>query len=78
MLIHADFVEIWSNFSLMCIIVSLFQILIYFVFYFDLPSINLILYQSGMTILLFPLIFVLLLSLSSFLLKISSYKRLTK
>ena len=78
MLIHADFVEIWSNFSLMCIIVSLFQILIYFVFYFDLPSINLILYQSGMTILLFPLIFVLLLSLSSFLIKISSYKRLTK
>ena len=67
-----------SNFSLMCIIVSIFRIFIYFVFYFDFPSINLILYQSGMTILLFPLIFVILLSLSSFFSKISSYKSLIK
>ncbi len=73
-LIHADFLEIWSNFSIMCMLVCLFRIIIYFGFYYDLPSLDLIFYQAGMTILLFPLIFVLLLSLSTFFIKLSTIR----
>ncbi len=61
-LLHADFLEIWSAFSLLTFFVSSFELLAYVLFYFSAPDLTDIFLQAGMTILLFPVIYVLIMS----------------
>ena len=61
-LIHSDFIEIWSAFSLIALFFSGFKIVIYAVSFFGLPDMRDIFVQTGMTILLFPIFYVLLVS----------------
>ncbi|MBL6604932.1 MAG: hypothetical protein ISQ23_03455 [Alphaproteobacteria bacterium] len=64
-LIHSDFLEIWSAFSLIVLFFSSFKMTIYLLAYLSLPAISDIFLQAGMTILLFPIFYVLLVSAAS-------------
>ncbi len=64
-LVHADFLEIWSAFSLLVIFVCVFRLVAYAVFYISVPDIEAVFLQAGMTILLFPVFYVLLFSAAS-------------
>ena len=64
-LIHSDFLEIWSAFALIVLFFSSFKMVIYFIAYLSLPAISDIFLQVGMTILLFPIFYVLLVSAAS-------------
>ena len=70
----ADFIEFWGNFSLIVILVGVLKLMIYFISYFSLPDLSALLQQTGMTILLFPVFYVVLVSLSSVLIKIMSFQ----
>ena len=64
-LIHSDFLDIWASFSTMCLLVSLFRLCIYIGFFFNVPDLASVANQTGMTILLFPIVYVLLVSFTS-------------
>lgn len=64
-LIHSDFLEIWSAFSLIVLFYAAFKISVYAVIYFSFPDLSDIFLQAGMTILLFPVFYVLLVSAAS-------------
>ena len=55
---HDDFISYWANFSLICIGVVLFKLLIYIVLYFTMPNIFMLAFQIGVSIVLFPVFFV--------------------
>lgn len=61
-LIHNEFLEIWSAFSLIVLFYSGFKIFIYVLAYLDLPDLSDVFLQAGMTILLFPIFYVLMVS----------------
>ena len=62
---HAEFIEIWSNFSLIVLLVSMLRLLIYGLVYVSLPDLSLLAVQMGMSILLFPVMYVVLISAAS-------------
>ena len=64
-LIHNEFLEIWSAFSLIVLFYSGFKITVYLLAYLSLPNLSDIFLQAGMTILLFPVFYVLLVSAAS-------------
>ena len=55
---HDDFISYWANFSLICIGVVLFRLLVFIVLYFNMPSISMLAFQIGVSIVLFPVFFV--------------------
>ena len=69
-LVDADFIELWANFSLIVILVGAIKLVIYFISHFSAPDLSSLLQQTGMTVLLFPIFYVVLVSLSSVLSKI--------
>ena len=71
-LADADFIELWANFSLIVILVGTIKLVIYLISHFSLPDLSSLLQQTGMTVLLFPTFYVVLVSLSSVLVKIMS------
>ena len=73
-LADADFIELWANFSLIVILVGTVKMMIYFVSHFTVPDLSSLLQQTGMTVLLFPIFYVVLVSLSSVLVKIMSFQ----
>ena len=70
----ADFIEVWANLSLTVILVGIVKLVIYFISYFSVPDLSALLQQTGMTILLFPIFYVVLVSLSSVLVKVLSFQ----
>ena len=55
---HDDFISYWANFSLICIGVVLFRLLVFIVLYFSMPNISMLAFQIGVSIVLFPVFFV--------------------
>ena len=55
---HDDFISYWANFSLICIGVVLFRLLVFIVLYFTMPNISMLAFQIGVSIVLFPVFFV--------------------
>ena len=55
---HDDFISYWANFSLICIGVVLFRLLVYIALYFTVPNISMLAFQIGVSIVLFPIFFV--------------------
>ena len=53
----ADFIELWANFSLIAILTGAIKIVVYFISYFSVPDFSSLLQQTGMTVLLFPVLF---------------------
>lgn len=70
----ADFIEIWANFSLVAILTGVIKILVYFISYFSIPDLSSLLQQIGMTALLFPVCYVVLVSVSSVMTKITAFE----
>lgn len=64
-LMHSEFLEIWASFSTMCLLVSAFRLIVYLCFFFNIPDLAAIANQTGMTILLFPIVYVVLVSVSN-------------
>lgn len=64
-LTHSGFLAIWSHFCLLVVFVTLFKFIIYLLFFLSLPDMSAIFLQIGMTILLFPICYVLLKSAAS-------------
>ena len=55
---HYDFISYWANFSLICIGVVLFRLLVFITLYFTIPNISMLAFQIGVSIVLFPVFFV--------------------
>ena len=55
---HDDFISYWANFSLICIGVVLFRLMVFMVLYFTMPNISMLAFQIGVSIVLFPVFFV--------------------
>ncbi len=55
---HDDFISYWANFSLICIGVVLFRLMVFMVLYFTMPNISMLAFQIGVSIALFPVFFV--------------------
>ena len=55
---HYDFISYWANFSLICIGVVLFRLLVFITLYFTIPNISMLAFQIGVSIVLFPIFFV--------------------
>ena len=55
---HDDFISYWANFSLICIGVVLFRLMVFMVLYFTMPNISMLAFQIGVSIVLFPIFFV--------------------
>ena len=55
-----DFGQLWVDFAISCAAVSLFQLLLFSVVNFAIPSLSPILFQVGVTLILFPIGFVLI------------------
>lgn len=53
-----DFITIWAQISFLFMVLSLVRLLLYFAINWSFPDILALSYQTGMTILIFPLIFV--------------------
>ena len=70
----ADFIELWANFSLIAILIGIIKLVVYFVSYFSMPDLSSLLQQTGMTALLFPVCYVVLVSISSMLTKVTDFQ----
>jgi rod shape-determining protein MreD len=57
---QSDFGQLWVDFAVSCTAVSLFQLLLFSVVNFAIPSLSPILFQVGATLILFPIGFVLI------------------
>ena len=57
---QSDFGQLWVDFAISCAAVSLFQLLLFSVVNFAIPSLSPILFQVGITLILFPIGFVLI------------------
>ncbi len=57
---HDDFVSHWANFSLICFGVVLFRLLVFVSLYFTLPNLSTLAFQIGVTVLVFPIFFVII------------------
>ena len=55
---HDDFISYWANFSLICIGVVLFRLLVFITLYFTIPNISMLAFQIGVSIAIFPIFFV--------------------
>ena len=55
---HYDFISCLANFSLICIGVVLFRLLVFITLYFTIPNISMLAFQIGVSIVLFPIFFV--------------------
>ena len=69
-----DFIELWANFSLICILTGIIKTVVYFISYFSMPDLSFLLQQIGMTALLFPVCYVVLVSVSSVLSKLTTFE----
>lgn len=69
----ADFIELWANFSIIAILTGTLKMVVYFISYFSVPDLSSLLQQTGMTALLFPVFYVVLVSVSSVLAKITAF-----
>ncbi len=67
---HGEFIDIWSNFCLTVLVYFIFRLSVFFVFYFSFPDWNAVFFQAGLTMLLFPLFFVVMTSVSHLLSRI--------
>ena len=56
---QSDFGQLWVDFAVSCVAVTLFQLLLFSAVNFAIPSLNPILFQIGATLILFPIGFVL-------------------
>jgi len=70
----ADFIELWANFSLIAILTGAIKMVVYFISYFSLPDLSSLMQQLGMTALLFPVCYVVLVSVSSVLAKVTAFE----
>jgi len=70
----ADFIELWANFSLIAILTGGLKIVVYFISHFSVPDLSSLLQQTGMTALLFPVCYVVLVSVTSVLAKITAFE----
>lgn len=70
----ADFIELWGNFSLIAILTGGLKTVVYFISHFSVPDFSSLLLQTGMTALLFPVCYVVLVSVSSLLAKITAFE----
>lgn len=61
---HGEFIDIWSNFCLTVGVYFIFRIAVFFVFYLSFPDWNALFFQAGLTMMLFPLFFVVMTSAS--------------
>ena len=53
-----DFISHWANFSLICFGFVLFRLLVFVSLYHIIPNLSILAFQIGITILVFPIIFV--------------------
>ena len=53
-----DFIALWADFSLICFGVVLFRLLVFASLYFAIPSISMLAFQIGVSVLVFPIFFV--------------------
>jgi hypothetical protein len=74
-LTHSDFLEVWASFSTMCLLVSAFRLVVYLGFFFNVPDLAAIANQTGMTILLFPVVYVVLVSVSNSVKRLFGFQR---
>jgi rod shape-determining protein MreD len=65
-----DFGQLWVDFAISCAAVSLFQLLLFSVVNFAIPSLSPILFQVGATLILFPIGFVLIFAVHRLLQKV--------
>lgn len=70
----ADFIELWANFSLIVMLAGGIKLVIYFVSYFSFPDLSFVFQQTGITVLLFPIFYVILIILSSVLQRLTSFR----
>ncbi len=60
---QCEFTELWLDFALSCIAVLLFQLIIFSAVNFTVPSLSPVLFQAGVTLILFPPGYVLIYSI---------------
>ena len=69
-LLQSDFGQLWVDFAVSCTAVSLFQLLLFSAVNFAIPSLSPILFQIGVTLILFPIGFVLIFAVHRLLQKV--------
>jgi len=67
---QSDFGQLWVDFAVTCVAVSLFQLLLFSAVNFAIPSLSPILFQVGATLILFPIGFVLIFAVHRLLQKV--------
>ncbi|MDA9190861.1 hypothetical protein N9P07_05425 [Alphaproteobacteria bacterium] len=55
-----DFIAHWANFSLVCLAGVIFRLLMFMMIYFTQPNLSVIAFQIGISILVFPIFFVVI------------------
>ena len=67
---QSDFGQLWVDFAISCVAVSLFQLLLFSAVNFAIPSLSPIFFQIGATLILFPIGYVLIFAVHSLLQKV--------
>ena len=67
---QSDFGQLWVDFALSCAVISLFQLLLFSLVNFAIPSLSPILFQIGVTLILFPIGYVLIFTVHRLLQKV--------
>jgi len=60
---QSDFMDLWVGFAVSCTAVMLFQLIVFTVVHFAVPSLSPLLFQLGFTLILFPIGFVMMFSI---------------
>jgi rod shape-determining protein MreD len=60
---QSDFMDLWAGFAVSCTAVMLFQLFVFAVVHFAVPSLSPFLFQLGFTLILFPIGFVMMFSI---------------
>jgi rod shape-determining protein MreD len=60
---QSDFMDLWVGFAVSCTAVILFQLIVFTVVHFAVPSLSPLLFQLGFTLILFPIGFVMMFSI---------------
>ena len=59
---QSEFMDLWLGFAVSCAAVTVFQLIVFGMVHFSLPSVSPLLFQIGFTLILFPIGFVIMFS----------------
>ncbi|WP_438997175.1 rod shape-determining protein MreD [Candidatus Puniceispirillum sp.] len=68
-----EFLKVWVNFMFAVMAVMLFQLIFFSVINFSIPSLSPMMFQIGMTLILFPIVYVILFAISNVLERIKVF-----